>query len=132
MSLESDVRIQIEKMCVGLATNPLLVQGAGGNVSWKEDDTLWIKASGTWLSDAADDDIFIPTNLVHLRAALTQGNFDVTPIVTSESSLRPSIETLLHALMPQRVVVHLHAIDVLSHLVRDDLNLISKMYSRKI
>jgi len=120
MSAKSDVRIQIEKMCVDLATNPLLVQGAGGNVSWKEDDTLWIKASGTWLSDAADDDIFIPTNLVHLRAALTQGNFDVTPIVTSESNLRPSIETLLHALMPQRVVVHLHAIDVLCHLVRDD------------
>jgi rhamnose utilization protein RhaD (predicted bifunctional aldolase and dehydrogenase) len=123
MLTSSAIRIEIEQMCVELGSNPLLVQGAGGNVSWKENDTLWIKASGTWLADAGDEDIFIPTNLVHIRKALSEDDFSVKPIVTSDSALRPSIETLLHALMPQRVVVHLHAIDVLSHLVRDDCEL---------
>ena len=123
MVIASAIRTQIEQMCVELGANPLLVQGAGGNVSWKEKDTLWIKASGTWLSDATDEDIFIPTNLVHIRAAIDEGRFDVTPIVTSASTLKPSIETLLHALMPQRVVLHLHAIDILSHLVREDCEL---------
>jgi rhamnose utilization protein RhaD (predicted bifunctional aldolase and dehydrogenase) len=33
--------------------------------------------------------------------------------------LRPSIETLLHGLMPHAIVVHLHAVDVLAHLVRE-------------
>ena len=30
------------------------------NVSWKDEDTLWVKASGTQLSDAKDLDIFVP------------------------------------------------------------------------
>ena len=34
--------------------NPLLVQGAGGNTSIKEDGLLWVKASGTWLSEATE------------------------------------------------------------------------------
>ena len=123
MSKKSDVRDRVEKMCVELAANPLLVQGAGGNVSWKEKDTLWIKASGTWLADAVDEDIFIPTNIVHIRTALAEGNFNVTPIVTNESTLKPSIETLLHALMPQRIVIHLHAIDILPYLVVEDCEL---------
>ena len=123
MLASSAIRIEIEQMCVELGSNPLLVQGAGGNVSWKENDTLWIKASGTWLADAGHEDIFIPTNLVHIRKALSEDDFSIKPMVTSDSALRPSIETLLHALMPQRVVLHLHAIDILSHLIRDDCEL---------
>jgi rhamnose utilization protein RhaD (predicted bifunctional aldolase and dehydrogenase) len=120
MLLKSDVQIQIENMCVSLATNPLLVQGAGGNVSWKEDDKLWIKASGTWLSDAAVEDIFIPTDLNQILNGISANNFGVTPRVMSTSLLKPSIETVLHALMPQRIVVHLHPIEILSYLVRKD------------
>ena len=120
MAPKSCIRAEIKKMCTQLGCNPLLVQGAGGNISWKEEDTLWVKASGTWLSDASVEDIFLPTDLPYILTAISEGRFDVTPTVKSETKLRPSIETLLHALMPQRVVLHLHAIDVLSHLVRDD------------
>jgi hypothetical protein len=35
-------------------------------------------------------------------------------------TLRPSIETLLHALMPQPVVVHLHPVNALTWLTRED------------
>ena len=110
----------ISQMCTDLGTNPLLVQGAGGNVSWKEDETLWIKGSGTWLANANDEDIFVPVNLKHLQEALAKQAFDVKPELIGAHTLRPSIETVLHAFMPNRVVVHLHAINALSHLVLQD------------
>ena len=110
----------ISQMCANLGKNPLLVQGAGGNVSWKEHETLWIKGSGTWLANANDADIFVPVNLKHLQDALTKQDFDVKPQPIGEQALRPSIETVLHGLMPHQVVAHLHAINALSHLVTQD------------
>lgn len=96
----------------------MLVQGAGGNVSWKKGDELWVKASGTWLADANKKDIFVPIDLKHLKAAIENNDFYVTPKLLNNSALRPSIETLLHALMPQRVILHVHAIEPLAYLVR--------------
>ena len=124
------LRASINAYCAEIGADPLLVQGAGGNVSWKSKDTLWVKASGTWLADATENDIFIPVDLITLREAINQGNFSVVPTVKGESTLKPSIETLLHALMPYPIVVHLHAVEVLAHLVRlhceDGLNLLSR------
>lgn len=114
------LRASVIDYCAAIGTDPLLVQGAGGNVSWKDDDTLWIKASGTWLAEAADEDIFVPVDLPHLRAALDDGDFDAAPKLRGESPRRPSIETSLHGLMRHRVVIHLHALEALAHLVRDD------------
>ena len=116
----STYRTEIEKMCVELSVNPLLVQGAGGNISWKEGDILWVKASGTALSEASVKDIFLPIDLLCIRHAITAGRFDISPIVKSETKLYPSIETYLHAVIPHRVVLHLHAVDALCHLVRND------------
>jgi rhamnose utilization protein RhaD (predicted bifunctional aldolase and dehydrogenase) len=59
-------------------------------------------------------------DLDHLRAALDRGDFEVAPVTADASGLRPSIETTLHAVMPHRVVVHLHAVEALAHLVRAD------------
>jgi rhamnose utilization protein RhaD (predicted bifunctional aldolase and dehydrogenase) len=106
--------------CASIGADRLLVQGAGGNVSWKDADTLWVKASGAWLEDAADKDIFAPVDLAHLRNAFDRGDFTVVPKLRGTSQLRPSIETLLHGLMPQPVVAHLHAVEVLAHMVRAD------------
>ena len=113
------LRPEIEEFCVELAADPLLVQGAGGNVSWKEDSTLWVKASGTCLRDAQYCDIFAAVDLLQLRGEIAKENFSVIPQLKSrEAALKPSIETLLHALMPQPIVVHLHAVEVLACLVR--------------
>lgn len=111
---------QVKEFCALIGADPLLVQGAGGNISWKDGNTLWVKASGTWLAESATKDIFVPVDLAHLLQAITKKDFSVTPKVVGGSNLRPSIETFLHALMPQCVVVHLHAIDVLAHLVHDN------------
>ena len=115
----NSLNASVRNYCAQIGSDPLLVQGAGGNVSWKEQETLWVKASGTWLADATTSDIFVPVDLPHLEIAFGNSNFSVIPIIKkSPSSLKPSIETMLHALMPQRVVVHVHAIEILAHLVR--------------
>lgn len=112
------LRASVVSYCAAIGSDPLLVQGAGGNISWKDAGILWVKASGTWLAQAAEKDIFVPVDLAMLRSAIARDDFTVTPTVCGDSMLRPSIETLLHALMPQRVVLHLHAVEVLAHLVR--------------
>lgn len=122
--------------CAQLGKDPLLVQGSGGNISWKENDVLWVKSSGAWLADALTKAIFVPVNLKHLNLALKNADYSVMPQVlrieaceesgtcidsiniNAGSSLRPSIETILHGLMPQKIVIHLHAIDVLTYLVQ--------------
>ena len=114
------MRGKIETFSAAIGADPLLVQGAGGNISWKDGATLWVKASGTWLAEANAKDIFVPVDLPHLQNALASGDFSVMPRPAGPSALRPSIETLLHALMPHPVVAHLHAVDILSHLVRAD------------
>lgn len=116
------VRNDVIHFCQSLGRDPLLVQGAGGNVSWKDGDVLWVKASGTWLADAGEQEIFVPVDLPPLWQALNAGDFGIAPrtLFLSATGLRPSIETLLHALMPQPVVVHLHAVDILACLVRED------------
>lgn len=119
-SINDTLKACVIEYCSMIGADSLLVQGAGGNVSWKEGDRLWVKASGTWLAEAAEKDIFVPVDLPHLNTAIESGNFSVTPKLLGESVLRPSIETLLHALMPHRVVVHLHTIEILAHLVRDN------------
>lgn len=116
----SSVENQVKKFCALIGADPLLVQGAGGNISWKDGSVLWVKASGTWLAEAESKEIFVPVNLTHLQDALAKQEFSVMPEMNSSTGLRPSIETLLHGLMPHRVVVHLHAVEILAHLVRFD------------
>ncbi|CCN47653.1 putative class II Aldolase/Adducin [Vibrio nigripulchritudo MADA3029] len=115
-----NIRDEVTKFCSRIGGDPLLVQGAGGNVSWKDGDTLWIKASGTWLAEADKKEIFVSVELSSLTNAFSHGDFTISPIVRGQSNLRPSIETLLHALMPHKIVVHVHAIEVLAHLVKRD------------
>ncbi len=120
MTVANSLRYSVTDYCAKIGLDSMLVQGAGGNVSWKDGDTLWIKASGTWLADAKVKDIFVPVDLDDLRQAIANKNFHTIPKVIGDSRLRPSIETLLHALMPQKIVIHLHAVEILAHLVRAD------------
>jgi rhamnose utilization protein RhaD (predicted bifunctional aldolase and dehydrogenase) len=102
---------------VGL--DPLLVQGPGGNISHKCHGVMWVKASGTWMMDAMTRSILVPVDLAAVLAGLKAGDpscetcnafvrHDLLP-----SPLRPSIETTLHAVMPQRVVLHVHCVETI-------------------
>ena len=110
----------LRKLSARVGADPLLVQAAGGNTSLKQNGVLWIKASGTWLMNAVRDEIFVPVRM----APLLQAVADIDPaaekaeafVVTelNPGGLRPSIETTVHALMPQRVVVHVHCVETIS------------------
>ncbi|CCD93543.1 conserved hypothetical protein [Bradyrhizobium sp. ORS 375] len=108
----------LRAMSARVGRNMLLVQGAGGNSSVKDDDVLWVKASGTWLSDANEKDIFVPVLLPAARAALA-GDDERIPLA-APGPLRASIETSLHALMPHRVVLHVHAVNTIAWAARRD------------
>lgn len=114
----SIIEKQVKEFCAQIGTDPLLVQGPGGNVSWKDNDALWIKASGKWLGKALDEEIFLPVSLTYLQEAIRNKNFTCSPLILGDTKLRPSIETMLHALMPHKVIAHLHAVEALAHLVR--------------
>jgi rhamnose utilization protein RhaD (predicted bifunctional aldolase and dehydrogenase) len=118
MSTDDPIRKAVQHYCTSISRNRLLVQAAGGNISWKSDDTLWIKASGTWLADAELKEIFVPVDRKPIDDALALGDYSFSPRAREGHMLRPSIETLLHALMPQSVVVHLHPVELVAHLIR--------------
>lgn len=109
-----------------LGADPLLVQAAGGNTSLKAGDVMWIKASGTWLKDATSRDIFVPVNHAALVEALARREPAADaclPFVRADlntTGLRPSIETSVHALMPQPVVVHVHCVNTIAWAIRRD------------
>ncbi len=121
------------KLSAEIGRNLDLVQGAGGNTSFKDNDILWVKASGCWLSDAEKKNIFVPVNYSGILDRLNNNEKDpVTPEILDVgceyNKLKPSIETSLHALMPHRYVIHTHSINVLANvIVRDGKVKISKM-----
>jgi rhamnose utilization protein RhaD (predicted bifunctional aldolase and dehydrogenase) len=103
-----------------LGRDPLAIQGPGGNISLKRDGVMWVKASGTWMVEAMERSILIPVDTAAVLDGLAAGD----PACETcnafvrrdlrESPLHPSIETTLHAVMPQRVVVHVHCVETIA------------------
>ena len=116
----------LKMLSARLGRDRLLVQAAGGNTSLKADGVMWVKASGTWLMHAGEKDIFVPVALADLLRGLADGDpacESCTSFVRTDlnaHALRPSIETTVHALMPQRVVLHVHCVETISWAVRED------------
>lgn len=96
------------------------VLGGGGNTSVKEGDFLVVKASGTELG-TIDEDGFVLVSRARLdriwsrsysadvgeREREALADLMAARLVEGDSR-RPSVETLVHALFPQRFVVHTH------------------------
>lgn len=79
-----------------------LVQGPGGNTSWKRNEQMWVKASGTKLANALEEEIFC-------KVEINSPN-----LVSNSGALRPSIETSLHAVRKESFVVHVHSVGAMS------------------
>ncbi len=109
---------------VEIGSDPEQVQAAGGNTSVKADGVLWVKGSGLWLKEAERSDLFVPVDLAAARRAIEGGNDAAVRAAALEDmnpgGLRPSIETSLHAFMPQRFVVHSHSVRTIAHAIRAD------------
>lgn len=109
-----------------LGNDRLLVQAAGGNTSLKADGVMWIKASGTWLKEADKTDIFVPLDLHALMAAIQRDDpkcescLDFVLHELNHLGLRPSIETSVHGLMSQRVVLHVHCVNTIAWAISKD------------
>lgn len=110
-------RIALSELSAKIGADPLLIQAAGGNTSVKSGNVMWIKASGTLLSDAIVKDIFVPVNLEKMRVSLQddpkKADHPVNFLIDPKYTLHPSIETSLHAVFPQKVVLHAHCIHTL-------------------
>ena len=100
-----------------IGKNPMMIQGPGGNTSFKSNNQMWIKGSGTMLSDALTKEIFVLVDcdkvLSQINNKYKNNNYD--PIIGSNRSLRPSIETSFHALIPFSYVVHTHSVNAIVH-----------------
>jgi len=107
-----------------IGRDPEQVQAAGGNTSLKLKGILWVKASGLWLADALERNLFVPVRLAPLLHGIRRGEPDpVTPAIARDldtDGLRPSIETTLHGLLPHRVVVHTHSVRTIALAIRAD------------
>jgi rhamnose utilization protein RhaD (predicted bifunctional aldolase and dehydrogenase) len=110
-------RTSVQKLCQKISKDRLIIQGAGGNVSWKSDTHLWIKLSGTWIEEVQNKDIFGSIRLEILNNLIYEENFVVAPSVMDQENVRPSIEVMLHAVIDKRFVFHLHMVEVIAALI---------------
>ncbi len=104
-----------------LGADPLLIQAATGNTSLKLDGVLWIKASGKWLARADREEILIPVDLAETRARIDR-NIDPAgqSAIVNGKTLGTSVETAMHAVLPHRVVLHVHSVNSIAWSVRRD------------
>lgn len=99
--------------------NPDFVLGGGGNTSFKQDGVLYVKASGSRLSDITEDG-FVAMDMEALRAIAAR-EYEGTDKAVEAAVLadmmaarlpgdtkRPSVEAVLHALFEEKYVLHLH------------------------
>ena len=101
-------------------SNPALVLAGGGNTSYKNEENIYIKGSGTALA-TIEAEGFVKMDRSKL-ALLWQKEYSsdektreaqvladmMAAKCPGEEAKRPSVETLLHNLLAQRFVLHLH------------------------
>jgi len=105
---------ELRELSARIGGDPLLTQASTGNTSIKLDDVLWIKASGRWLADARHEDILVPLDLREVKQYMSR---QVDP---AEVYACASIETAMHAVLPHRVVLHVHSVNTIAWAVRAD------------
>jgi NAD(P)-dependent dehydrogenase (short-subunit alcohol dehydrogenase family)/rhamnose utilization protein RhaD (predicted bifunctional aldolase and dehydrogenase) len=100
--------------------NKEYVIAGGGNTSYKDSETIWIKASGTPLEAITEDGLVALSR--EKLAVISAGTYSENSVEREEEvkidmfraildpgkGKRPSVETSLHNLISYRYVVHLH------------------------
>ena len=100
--------------------NPEFVLAGGGNTSYKDAKFLYVKGSGTTLANITESG-FVKMNRKKLSAMFTKQYSEdaaereaqvledmMDAREKTELSKRPSVETLLHNLIPYKYIVHTH------------------------
>ena len=100
--------------------NKDFVIAGGGNTSYKNEQYLWVKASGTTLGAITEDGFAVldrsRLNLISTKQYSTDSDRREQEVKTDllrasaypEKMLRPSVETSMHNFINYRFVVHTH------------------------
>lgn len=119
LSQYSDCLTALAAMSNRYGADPEYVLAGGGNTSFKSDALLWVKGSGTALATIRPGDFVVlsrerlndmwsaryPENEAARESAVLK---DMMAARIEGETRRPSVETLLHNLFPQRYVLHVH------------------------
>ena len=118
----NEVLSELNRHAAAIGSDVRLVQGAGGNLSGKDGDLVWVKASGTRLAEAQTRPIFVGVDGPRARGDVLQVE-DLRHVVVEladERASRPSIETALHVLLPHRYVFHVHSVGAVAAAAQRD------------
>ena len=100
--------------------NKEYVIAGGGNTSYKDEHTIWIKASGQSLAELTEDGLVaLDRERLH---EISRKQYSDDPVIREDQvktdmfrsitdqdkNKRPSVETSLHEIIKYRFVVHLH------------------------
>lgn len=101
-------------------SNKDYVIAGGGNTSFKDESTIWIKASGQPLAELTEEGLVALSReklgIIAVKAYSTESsereeqvkNDLFKSIIDQDKTKRPSVETSLHEIIDYRYVVHLH------------------------
>ncbi len=117
MKSELDKLIEISNF---YGKNKDYVIAGGGNASFKDEKTIWIKASGQALADIKIEGLVALSREILQQIALKKYSEDSVEkeeqvkrdlykaILEPEKNMRPSVETSLHEIIRYKFVVHVH------------------------
>lgn len=110
----------MKRLSSWIGSDPSQVQGPGGNTSIKNQEFIWVKASGTKLIDAETKEIFV---------SLDRLSGLPSPVSQIGSG---SIETKLHLLIEGPVVAHTHSTSSLALGFREGIEELVNRFGRTV
>lgn len=131
MSLKT--KKQLSELCQKVGVKiPVWTQGAGGNISIKDEHTLWIKATGYRLDEVSEEVGIAHVDYRKMAQVLgnetwgeSEGEVNYARLIRESTLPGPglgmaSMETGFHALLPKKYVLHFHSLASL--LIYHELN----------
>ena len=112
--MENNINNLIE-MSHFIGNNTAYIQGGGGNTSFKTENTLWIKASGSLLKNINKKTGIAKLDLNKVKIYLENPDNDENLFAGKIKNFalnqnKPSIETGFHAVIPYPYVIHSHSV----------------------
>jgi rhamnose utilization protein RhaD (predicted bifunctional aldolase and dehydrogenase)/NAD(P)-dependent dehydrogenase (short-subunit alcohol dehydrogenase family) len=117
MKSEIDKLIEVSNF---YGRNKDYVIAGGGNASFKNEATIWIKASGQALADVTEKGLVALNRTILQQISLKKYSEDPVEkeeqvksdlskaLIDQGSNMRPSVETSLHDLIKYKFIVHVH------------------------
>ena len=103
-----------------------LIQGSGGNFSFKNDKYIIIKSSGRVLAETNKDYGYVICSLDKLNKCIEDSSIKIkTTVVGGELNGTPSMEVFFH-LIPYKWIIHVHPTSLLVYLCQSKWD---KLYS---